>query len=166
MECLNMFIDEINSQPWQFNVGFLTLIPSYIFVIKILYDKKVGLKRKIDKAVKKGNIAEATIHSDDAYRLRRNSSRRVHGNMGEYFSARYTYVVNGKTYCKTFSSDPREHTGSPLRAKIDVYWLNNPKKAFWSGASNKIGYLFKGFCIFYPWIFFFAFVQILTAITK
>lgn len=166
MESFNMFMEEINSQPWQFNVGFLTLIPSYIFVIKVLYDKKVGLKKKIDKAVKKGNIAEATIHKDDAYRLGRNRSRRVHGNMGEYYSARYTYVVNGKTYCKTFHSDPREHTGSPLRTKIKVYWLDNPRKAFWSGASNRVGYLYQLFCICYPWIFFMVFVRVLTAITQ
>ena len=86
--------------------------------------------------------------------------------MGEYYSAKYTYVVNGKTYCKTFRSDPREHTGSPLREKINVYWLDNPKKAFWSGNSNKIGYWYRAFCIFYPWIFFIVFVQILTALTK
>lgn len=166
METLNLFIEEIKSQPWQFNVGFLTIIPSYIFTIKVLYDKKVGLKKKIDKAQKKGNVAQATIYNGDAYKLRRNRSRRVHGNMGEYYSAKYTYVVNGKTYCKTFRSDPREHTGSPLREKINVYWLDNPKKAFWSGNSNAIGYWYRAFCIFYPWIFFIVFVQILTALTK
>lgn len=53
MESLNLFIEEIKSQPWQFNVGFLTIIPSYVFTIRVLYGKKVGLKKKIDKAQKK-----------------------------------------------------------------------------------------------------------------
>ena len=44
--------------------------------------------------------------------------------------------------------------------------LANPKKAFWSGNSNAIGYWYRAFCIFYPWIFFIVFVQILTALTK
>ena len=166
MNDFNMFIEEVKSHPWQLNVGFLTIIPSYIFVIKVLCNKKVGLKRKIDKAVKKGNTAQATILRDEAYKLSRNRSRSVHNNLSEYYSAKYTYVVNGKTYCKKFSSDPTEHSGSPLREKIDIYWLNTPNKAFGSGSSDKIGYLYRAFCIFYPWIFFAIFVQVLTALTK
>lgn len=158
---VGMFVGE-NAYPWQISVGVAMLIPGYIFCFKVLWKKEVGLKRRITQAKEKGHMVSATIAKDDEIRLARNRSRRTHTNgISEYYSAKYTYVVNGKQYTRKFSADPRHHTHSPLRMYINVYWDEDPQKAFWEQGSDALGSWYEIFSMLFPWILAFVVIFLL-----
>ena len=146
---------------WQLVLALLCIIPAYIFTIKVLCKKKVGIEKKIEKAKTLGNYASATVVPEDEYRVKRNLSDNSE-RRGQYASAHYTYIVNGKQYRKKITSGMAFGANSQIKKYITVYWLNSPDKPFFEGSSDMAGDLYNIFTTLFPWIFVIALYMILT----
>lgn len=143
---ISEIINTLKQYPWQVHVGMLSLIPLYIIDIKFFMKKKVGLEKKIEIAKERGHVTRGTIDKKDAHKLITNQSHSDYSYLGAY----YTYTVNDKNYHQKFSADPRNHTRSPLRTIINVYWIDNPNRPFWDYSSNSLGHWYDMLTVFGP----------------
>lgn len=146
---------------WQLKLALLCIIPAYIFAIKVLYKKEVGLKKKVEKAKALGNYASAAVVPEDEYRVKRNLSDNSE-RRGQYASAHYTYRVNGNLYRKKIRSSMAFGEKSKIAKYITVYWLESPDKPFFEGSSDMLGTLYGIFATLFPWIFVVSLYMILT----